>query len=30
LKRFGFAVEQNNVRAGVCRFCGAAIAGVWE
>jgi pyruvate formate lyase activating enzyme len=30
LKRFGFTVEQNNVRAGVCRFCGAAIAGVWE
>ena len=30
VKRFGFSVEENNIRDGACGACGAKIAGVWE
>ncbi|OGW48605.1 MAG: AmmeMemoRadiSam system radical SAM enzyme [Nitrospirae bacterium GWC2_57_9] len=29
IKRIGFSVRENNVKAGKCGFCGAAIDGVW-
>ncbi len=29
VKRMGFAVEQNEIRDGMCRYCGATIDGVW-
>jgi pyruvate formate lyase activating enzyme len=29
VKRIGFAVEENRVRAGKCSYCGAVIEGVW-
>jgi pyruvate formate lyase activating enzyme len=30
VKRYGFSVEENNVRDGKCGSCGAKIDGVWE
>jgi len=30
VKRFGFSVEENNIRDGKCRFCGSPIDGVWS
>jgi pyruvate formate lyase activating enzyme len=30
LKRYGFTVEENQVRDGKCGYCGAVIEGVWE
>jgi pyruvate formate lyase activating enzyme len=30
VKRFGFSVEENQVRQGRCGYCGTAIDGVWE
>jgi pyruvate formate lyase activating enzyme len=29
IRRSGFFVEENAIENGACRFCGAAIAGVW-
>jgi len=29
IERVGFALEKNNIEAGKCGYCGAAIAGVW-
>jgi pyruvate formate lyase activating enzyme len=30
VQRLGFTVEENEIRSGKCRFCGTAVAGVWQ
>ena len=30
IKRYGFSVEENHVKAGKCGYCGAKMDGVWE
>ncbi len=30
IKRIGYRVIKNNIRAGKCKFCGEAIAGIWD
>jgi pyruvate formate lyase activating enzyme len=30
VKRYGFSVEENHVKAGQCEYCGKKIDGVWE
>jgi pyruvate formate lyase activating enzyme len=30
IRRYGFSVEQMDIRNGACAFCGTAVAGVWE
>ena len=30
IKRLGFGIEENNIIAGKCRFCGFKIYGVFE
>jgi pyruvate formate lyase activating enzyme len=30
IRRYGFSVEQMDIRNGACAFCGTVVAGVWE